>query len=484
MKNFTIAVVGDSQSGKSTLIRRLCDIQDDRPLVKTHYSFDLEGMTFTCFLRKFPLANLSRTLQLMMSVDLIIYAFNPIVEENAYLMKTLHPEEEQDRLEMISNHSKKPKEKLKVAQVWYDTFWTPFFQAVDYLDMGSKVIVSYGKLDHELIEYNEDLLFKIRDTFDCEYTKGESSKSKFASVFVSALKNENVFSSNSKYFGSDWLAKVLIEKAEELRGGLLEDPLWSFFSGKLCVFQTHKIMGTGTVARAVVKRGAFAVGDKVEILPQMVKSEIASIEEKGKSIASAETGQIIGVWLRGISLRDVSKGSVIVRVGEGSVNCKSSNAIETEIMIVRSPNGLGSGFKLLLVSQFAATPVEIYSLTGVIGFHVKGAKKKKQENKAQQGTLCLAKMRLLKGAYLERFEEFPELGRFFLVESNQLVGTGRVLKHTFIKPPEEESSEAVVPSVTVKASDTPREKQKENHPLQSESSKPKSAPQAPKSEAN
>lgn len=77
------------------------------------------------------------------------------------------------------------------------------------------------------------------------------------------------------------------------------------------------ITGRGTVATGRVERGCLKMNDEVEIvgLGESKKSVVTGIEMFRKLLDSAESGDNIGVLLRGIEKEDIQRGQVIAKPG-------------------------------------------------------------------------------------------------------------------------------------------------------------------------
>ena len=81
------------------------------------------------------------------------------------------------------------------------------------------------------------------------------------------------------------------------------------------------ISGRGTVATGRVERGTLKVGDTVEIVGLEEKTSqavVTGVEMFHKSLEQAESGDNVGVLLRGVQRNEISRGQVLAK--PGSVN--------------------------------------------------------------------------------------------------------------------------------------------------------------------
>ena len=78
------------------------------------------------------------------------------------------------------------------------------------------------------------------------------------------------------------------------------------------------ISGRGTVATGRVERGTLKVGDTVEIVGLTEKTSqavVTGVEMFHKSLAQAESGDNVGILLRGVQRDEISRGQVLAKPG-------------------------------------------------------------------------------------------------------------------------------------------------------------------------
>lgn len=87
----------------------------------------------------------------------------------------------------------------------------------------------------------------------------------------------------------------------------------------MLVEDVFSITGRGIVATGKVYKGSASVGDAVkiaglEIDPVLVDSSIVAIEQFRKMCDTANAGENVGIFLSGISRKDVARGYTILKV--------------------------------------------------------------------------------------------------------------------------------------------------------------------------
>jgi elongation factor Tu len=103
------------------------------------------------------------------------------------------------------------------------------------------------------------------------------------------------------------------------------------------VEDVFSIKGRGTVPTGRVERGAIKAGDEVEIvgLKETKKTVAVSLEMFHKTLGEAESGDAIGVLLRGIDRDDIERGQVLAAPG----TVKPHTEAEAEVYILSKEEG-------------------------------------------------------------------------------------------------------------------------------------------------
>ena len=99
------------------------------------------------------------------------------------------------------------------------------------------------------------------------------------------------------------------------------------------VEDVFSITGRGTVATGRVERGQLHMSDEVEIIgikEETQKSVVTGIEMFRKLLDQAETGDNIGVLLRGIQRTDIERGQVVAK--PGTVTCHTKFTAQVYVL--------------------------------------------------------------------------------------------------------------------------------------------------------
>jgi len=105
----------------------------------------------------------------------------------------------------------------------------------------------------------------------------------------------------------------------------------------LSVEDVFSIEGRGTVATGRVERGTLKVGEEVEIvgIRDAQKTTVTGIEMFRKLLDSAESGDNVGLLLRGTKREDIERGQVICKVG----SVKPHKKFECEVYVLSKDEG-------------------------------------------------------------------------------------------------------------------------------------------------
>ena len=109
--------------------------------------------------------------------------------------------------------------------------------------------------------------------------------------------------------GIDELKELIDRSTTELLSRNANAPL------RLPVDRSFTIDGFGTVVTGTLIQGSVTTGDTVEIVPPGVQARVRNIQVHDSDVEQAEAGSRVALNLAGIERTEVSRGSVVAKVG-------------------------------------------------------------------------------------------------------------------------------------------------------------------------
>ncbi len=244
--------------------------------------------------------------------------------------------------------------------------------------------------------------------------------SKMLFVPYSALEGANVSSKSDKlswYNGPTLLEALDTFKVPEKP---VDKPL------RLPIQDVYSIAGFGTVPVGKVETGVMKPGDQVIIMPSGVKTEIKSIEMHHQQLQKAEPGDNVGFNVKGVDKKDMRRGDVVGPVSSPPTVAQEFTA---QIVVINHPTAIAPGYTPVFhihTAQIAATVVEIMEKKDP----KTGQTLQKNPEFIKNGDVAIIRVKPSKPIVVEKYGDFPHLGRFAIRDMGQTVAAGVVLDVT------------------------------------------------------
>jgi len=281
-----------------------------------------------------------------------------------------------------------------------------------------QLIVAFNKMDTH--NYSESRFKECKE----EATKllkivGYNTDKDVQFIPVSAFCGDNIV----QKLKLDWFkGPTLIEALNSLK--LPEKPTSKPL--RIPVQDVYKIKGAGVVPVGRIETGIMKVGQMAHVAPTDFVGEIRSIEMHHEALQEALPGDNVGFNVRNLDMKNIYRGAVIA---EDKARCAVVNTTGTftaQVIVIWHPTAVAAGY----------TPV-VHSHTAQIACKLTEIDKKMDpktgqvtEDKPQflkKGEAGIIKMQPIKKFPLEKFKEFPELGRVAVLDMGRTVAVGVVL---------------------------------------------------------
>ncbi|MGV8085152.1 MAG: translation elongation factor EF-1 subunit alpha [Candidatus Bilamarchaeum sp.] len=182
------------------------------------------------------------------------------------------------------------------------------------------------------------------------------------------------------------------------------------------------ITGHGTVPVGRVEAGKMKPGDMVIAMPSGTKGEVKKIEMHHQELTEAVCGDNVGFNIKGIEKKDIKRGDVL-----GPANNPPIVAAEftAQIVVLNHPTAISIGYTPVChihTAQFAGQIVELVEKKDPKTGQAAG-----KPDFIKTGDVAVVKIKPLKPIVIEKFSDYPALGRFAIRDMGQTVAAGVVL---------------------------------------------------------
>ncbi|MEM4682584.1 MAG: translation elongation factor EF-1 subunit alpha [Ignisphaera sp.] len=192
---------------------------------------------------------------------------------------------------------------------------------------------------------------------------------------------------------------------------------------RIPISEVFTISGVGTVPVGRVETGVLKVGDKVIFMPPNVSGEVRSIEMHYQRIEQALPGDNIGFNVRGISKEQVKRGDVVGHTTNPPTVVEEFTA---RVMIVWHPSAIAPGYTPVIHAHTASIACRITEIVAKLDPRT-GQVIEKNPPFIKQGDIAIVKFKPIKPMVIEKYSEFPQLGRFALRDMGKTIGIGIVM---------------------------------------------------------
>lgn len=283
----------------------------------------------------------------------------------------------------------------------------------------NKLVVVINKMDDPTVEWSQER-YQECTTKLSQFLKGTGYNLKTDVHFmpVAAQQSQNIKERIPKDLAPWWDGPSLLEYLDNMKA--LERKVNAPFM--MPINAKYRDMGTmvdGKVEAGVVKKGMSLV-----MMPRKQPVEAAAIYgEQEEEVPIIQCGDQVRMRLKGIEEEDVLPGFVLCSP-KRLVHCVAE--FEAQIRILELKNILTSGFNCVLHVHSA---IEEVTFAALLHRLQKGTNRKSKlpPTHAKKGDSIVARMQVIGGAgsvCVEKFEDYPQMGRFTLRDQVRRVGAG------------------------------------------------------------
>jgi len=196
-------------------------------------------------------------------------------------------------------------------------------------------------------------------------------------------------------------------------------------TGPVMIPISEKYKDMGTVVVGKIESGRLRKGDNMLLMPNKVPVEVAGItNEMDEETPVALCGDNVRVRLRGIDDEDITPGFVLT---SPSKPVHSVRAFEAELAILDHKNIITAGYSAVMHVHTASEEVQLSALLHYFDKKT-GRKSKKPPQFAKRGQKVVALVETTGPVCVEKFKDYPQLGRFTLRDEGKTVAIGKITK--------------------------------------------------------
>ncbi|MHA1377761.1 MAG: translation elongation factor EF-1 subunit alpha [Candidatus Helarchaeota archaeon] len=282
----------------------------------------------------------------------------------------------------------------------------------------NQVIVAVNKMDDATVDWKEDRYNEVKDEIGSLLKRVGYPDDKVSFVPVSAWTGDNLAKKSDKM---PWYkGKPLMDLLDNLE----VPPKPTEKDLRIPIQDVYKISGVGTVPVGRVETGVVKVGDKIIIMPPELTTEVRSIEMHHEQQQKAVPGDNIGFNLRGIAVKDIRRGYV---VGHANKEPPTVAAEFTgQIVVIFHPTVLPQGYAPVVHAHTAQVSCVFSELISKIDVRTGQVIQEKPDFlKVNEGGKV--KLTPKKPLCIEKYSEYPQLGRFAVRDMGRTIAVGIVL---------------------------------------------------------
>lgn len=193
---------------------------------------------------------------------------------------------------------------------------------------------------------------------------------------------------------------------------------------RMPIQDVYDITGIGTVPVGKIETGVMKIGQKIVVLPGRsgsgVEGEVRSIEAHHEQLQEAESGDNVGVNLRGIGKKDMARGDVI---------CDAANPptiveeFEAQIAIINHPTVVAKGYTPVFHVHTAQVPCQFVELKAKLD-PATGQVAEENPDFLKNGDVAIVKVKPVGNLVLESSDKNPNMARFAIRDAGITVAAG------------------------------------------------------------
>ncbi|KAJ6539321.1 eukaryotic polypeptide chain release factor 3 [Mycena capillaripes] len=297
----------------------------------------------------------------------------------------------------------------------------------------SKIIVAINKMDDPTVNWEKARYEEIREKLvPFVRAAGFNPKTDVTFIPVSAYTGVNLKDRVTKAVAPWYTGPSFLEHVDHMPmvDRKINAPLM------MPVAEKYKDMGTIVVGK--VESGHMRKGDDLILMPNKTTVEVAAIyNEMEEEVTSALCGDNVRIRLRGVEDEDISPGFMLTSPQKP---IHAVRQFQAELAILEHKSIICAGYSAVMHIHTLSEEVTLPALLHYFD-KATGRKSRKPPQFAKRGQKIVALIETAAPVCVERFADYPQLGRFTLRDEGRTIAIGKITK--LIEGHIEETAEGV-----------------------------------------
>lgn len=277
-----------------------------------------------------------------------------------------------------------------------------------------QLAVLINKMD--AVEYKEEAFNKTKADVSEILKQAGYKLPEVTFIPISGLKGDNL---TKKSANMPWdKGPTLLEQFDNFK--LPEKP--NNLPMRMPLQDVYEITGIGTVPVGKIETGIMKIGQKVLILPgrsgKGIAGEIRSIEMHHEQLQQAESGDNVGINIRGVGKKDIARGDVVC---DGAQPATMAEEFVAQVAIISHPTVIAKGYTPVFHVHTAQVPcqfIELLEKTSPDG------SKTPNPDFLKTGDVAKVRIKPIGNLVLETQTSNPHMARFAIRDAGATIGAG------------------------------------------------------------
>ncbi|XP_002280982.1 uncharacterized protein LOC100249117 [Vitis vinifera] len=284
----------------------------------------------------------------------------------------------------------------------------------------SKLLVVVNKMDDPTVNWSKERYDEIESKMiPFLRSSGYNVKKDVHFLPLSGLVGLNMKTRVDKSLCSWWNGPCLFEALDAIDVPF-RDPKGPF---RMPIIDKFKDMGT--VVMGKVESGSVREGDSLLVMPNKVQVKVFAVYCDENKVKLAGPGENVRVRLSGIEEEDIISGFVLSSIAK-PIPAVYEFVAQLQILELLDNAIFTAGYKAVLHIHSIVEECEIIELLQQIDPKTKKPMKKKVLF-VKNGAVVLCRIQVNNLICIEKFSDFPQLGRFTLRTEGKTVAMGKVM---------------------------------------------------------